>query len=520
MTSDNKTTPLHTTFTVDGDPVLGTYLAKKPDDLAACKDAGMNIIIGDKEDLDPTSASGKYLHENGIKVLYHMTKHVYNRPRLAAPLSTDETTIPLSDQPYGEIPESGVIALDDELVRYESVSDGILMGCTRGYDGTTAAPHRANMILFFPGGCEEDINQVKDSLNLWGYYTLDDSPGDGISALRGIYRAVKRLDPDRPVTAGYGSPGSIVNFGSEVCDIMLIYWYPVTAELGYDRTFTARRTQALLGAARKTVPGIEFIGVYQTFAEDWGTKRGVPTDDQVREQIEDFVREGACGLISFLCQDGWAKFKNLGEVVKQAHKEIRETGGLVVRDEDSEMTAVRRQPTGHWQSPKRLEGYVPAWHVVGPFEDTEGNKVDSTFPPDDGIDLEAVYENKTGRIHWIERQSTGGVVGFGELIGSHSYTIGTVAYATCTVISPTEQHVQMRICTDDDGIICLNDEQVFRYEGERGIEEDADMVEVTLPKGESKIVGKIYNRAGMWALYVRFTDLDGVPIEGLEFSPE
>ncbi len=74
--------------------------------------------------------------------------------------------------------------------------------------------------------------KVRDAPNLGGYYVLDDSPGDAISALRGIYKVVQEVDgnPEHLVYAGYGSAGSLLNFGPDVCDVMVIYWYPVSSD--------------------------------------------------------------------------------------------------------------------------------------------------------------------------------------------------------------------------------------------------------------------------------------------------
>ncbi|MCG7754901.1 hypothetical protein, partial [Flavihumibacter cheonanensis] len=95
-------------------------------------------------------------------------------------------------------------------------------GCVRGYKGTTAASHHEGIILFWPEACEAEVRRVKDSPNLWGYYVLDDSPGDALSALRAMYAIVRRVDGPakrHPVCAGYGSAGSLCNLAPGVCDI-------------------------------------------------------------------------------------------------------------------------------------------------------------------------------------------------------------------------------------------------------------------------------------------------------------
>jgi len=515
---------LHVPFTADGQPVLGTYVAQTLEDLKLVKDVGMNLVIGDLKDLDPESPTGKFCRENGIKVMYHMTQFIYGQPRLGDAIAPDQTTIPLFTEFSGKIPDSGVVQIEDELIRYPEKTATELRNCERGFEGTTPAAHHGGIILFFPEECAAEVERVKDSPNLWGYYVLDDSPGDAISALRAMYRTIRRIDNGpvyHPVCAGYGSAGSLCNFGPEVCDLMLIYWYPVSA-YGYDRYMTSHEVQWMLGAARAQVPGVPFVGVYQTF-DATGDGRGIPTAEQIREQMEDFVREGACGLIAFLCRiggmNGWAEYDYMQEVIRETHQEIRSTGGLVVRPQPEQMLRERVQPEGLWEKPKAIPGVVPAWHVIAPFDDIEDKKLEAVFPPEEKIDLRGVYQGKSGPVRWMKRLSYGGVVGLGELFGPHSYTARCIAYATCTATSPRRQEAQMRFGSDDDAIVWLNGAEVWRHEGQRGVVRDEDIVSVVLPAGESRILVKVYNRVGMWGFFMRFTALDGRPLEGLTFSP-
>ena len=517
---------LHEAFKINGQPILGTYVAADLEEIKLCRKLGLNSYIGSAEDLDPATDKGKYCLENGMKVMYHMLSNIYGKPRFAARIDTAQTTLPLNHIAPWKAPESGVVQADDELIRYERRTDDALLDCTRGYAGTTPAEHRENMILFFPELCREEVEQVKDSPNLGGYYVLDDSPGDAISALTALYKLIRSIDGDikhHPVVAGYGSAGALHNFGPDVCDLMMLYWYPIYSDGTYDRLLTSQQVQWMMAEARRLVPGMPFVGVYQSFNANFGgEKEAVPTAEQLREQLEDFVREGASGFVAFLCakkHTGFASYPHMQDVLAEAHKEILETGGLTVAEEPELLKNDRSQPIGHWDTPVDVPGYVPAWHVVSPFDDTEGKILDAVFPPEETIDFDAVYDGKTGPIRWIKRKTIGGVLGLGELLGPHSFTRGCIAYATCTVTSPKAQKVQMRVCSDDDGIVWINGQDVWRFEGMRGVTRDAEMVEVELPEGESTILFKDYNRNGMWGVFLRFCDLDGKPLEGLTFSP-
>lgn len=526
---DGLLTSLHETpWMIDGMPLLGTYMGGGDDvlsDLRLIRDVGMNVVIAGEPELNPQTPEGAFCRDTGIKVMYHLTHHLYHGIKLRDAVTSDQTMIPLYSAGKLHDRTSHIIQLDDELIRYESMSGDGLLNCERGYQNTQPAEHREGVILFWPDECAEDVKKIKDSPNLFGYYVLDDSPGDAQSALKALYQTVREADPNRnhPICAGFGDAGSVVNLAPGVCDIMLIYWYPVSSK-AYHRESTSAVVQQILTTARARVPGIPFVGVYQAFdGSSAQTGQGVPTGGQLREQLEDFVREGASGLIAFINRagtlSGWADFPELEATIKQVNHEIRDTGGLKVRPETETMKQARLQPHGFWENPQTVPGVVPAWYVVGPFEDTNGKMLEASFPPDREIDLDAVYSVKFGSSRWRVRTTTCGMLGLSNLYGDHSRLHNCIDYAYCEVVSPVEQKVQMRVGSDDDAWIRLNGTQVYQFHGSRGLEFDTEVVPVTLPAGRSRIEAKIYNRAGMWGIFLRFTDLEGKPLEGLEFTP-
>jgi hypothetical protein len=524
---------LHDAFLVDGKPILGSYLTSGVDELALCKDIGMNLVIGGHAELDTTKPEGAFCRKNGIKVMHHMTQHIYGKPRLGDILTPQQTDIPFvvnpgkpakpDDPPPAGLPSSGVFQIDDETIYYGRITATHFRECVRGYDGTRRAEHRAGAFLFFPEAAVEEIREARKSPNLWGYYVLDDSPGDAISALRALYRTIKKEDPGRPVCAGYGSAGSLCNFGPGVCDIMMLYWYPVK-KLVYNRMLTPHQVQWMVMEARKRVPGIPFLGVYQTFDAMFDPDQktvATPTAEQIREQIEDFVREGASGLVSFLCSKknfGFAYYPYMANELKTIHREILETGELRVRPETEQMASERIQPAGYWDRPRPVPGIVPAWWTCYSFADVGDSTLATVFPPDTVFDLNAVYPGGGWPIRWTVRGTSGGTIGLGEL-GPYPHTNCT-AYAVCSVTSPIAQKAIMCIGTDEDALIKLNGSEVWRFEGSRGLTRGSNRVSVTLPKGESRVFLRVHNRNGMWGFDLRFLDPEGEPLEGLTFSPQ
>jgi hypothetical protein len=78
----------------------------------------------------------------------------------------------------------------------------------------------------------------------------------------------------------------------------------------------------------------------------------------------------------------------------------------------------------------------------------------------------------------------------------------------------------MAVSSDDDILVKINGAEVYRFEGSGGITRDKYSVPVTLPKGRFRVFVKCHNREGGWGFFLRFTDLDGRPLEGLAFDPE
>jgi len=516
---------LHETpWTVNGEPVLGTYGASRIEDLQRVRDVGMNVVLGGETELDVTTPEGRFCLENGIKVLHHLTDPIYHGVRLRDEVAADATHIPLVFMKGPVNRASRVIQLDEELICYEQMTEAGLVNCQRGCNGTAPAMHREGTILLWPELCAAAVKEVKDSPNLFGYYLLDDSPGDAVSALRALYQTIRKVDTDpaHPVCAGFGDAGSIINLAPGVCDIMLFYWYPVSTK-SYHREQTSGEVQRMLAEARERVPGIPFIGIYQAFdGRHAETGQGAPTPAQLREQMEDFVREGASGLIAYLCHGnslpGWDDIEGLAPVIKEANEEIRRTGGLQVRAETRAMARTRNQPVGHWETPRPLPGVVPAWHVLGPFDDVNGERLEAAYPADGDVDESAAYPVKFGSARWRVWETTGGILGLTNIHGG-AYVRHCAAYTFCDVTSPVAQTVQMRICTDDDAIVTMNGTPIYRFDGTRGMEPDKDVVALTLPEGKSRIRVKVHNREGMWGLFMRFTDAQGRPLNGLEFSP-
>jgi len=520
---------LHEAYWINGLPILGNFCANTLDDLKLACDNGFNFIAyAPPEMLDPEKPMGRFALDNGIKAMHSITGHVHGRPRLPRGIDARETTIPI-DSGRAPAPGPGLVVIEDEHVRYREATETALVGCERRAEGTEAAPHPMGIILFWPEPVVKDLAAVTSSPNLWGYWALDDTPGNAVSAMRGLTKVVHANDPGHhPVCGGYSSPTTMHNFGPGACDIMGLYWYPVLAWV-YDRQMTSFDTQAILADARKRVSGIPFLGVYQAFwGGDWN-KKGPLTEHEIREQAEDFVREGASGLMAFAILHkekesdafgGWNLDAEMTRAVQKINAEVRASCALEVPPERPEMAAARILPAGFHKHAKDIPGVPPAWYIATPFDNGDTPGLDAVLPPDRGIDLGATYAGKGGAtIRWEITPTHTGSFALLELYGRMPNVKNISGFAVCTATNPVERRAQLRFGSEGDTLVRINGREVWRHTGTRGVHMDSDVTTVTLPAGKIEIVVKAYAAHGLWGLFLRFAEADGRPLTGLTFSP-
>lgn len=66
--------------------------------------------------------------------------------KLRAPISSSDTVLPLLGfvKP-SEFPKAGIVTIESETIKYSGSTDKELIGCTRGYAGTSAAAHATDL---------------------------------------------------------------------------------------------------------------------------------------------------------------------------------------------------------------------------------------------------------------------------------------------------------------------------------------------------------------------------------------
>ena len=163
-----------------------------------------------------------------------------NADTLSADFNIGDTTLPLSSSTG--FPDTGIVKINDEIVRYASVSGNNLTGLERGYDGTTEANHSSSdavtcstlIVSDTAHGCEND-----DFVTFSGAATL----GDQITAavLNQEYQISFIIDNDT----------YLIN-AREVASLS-----NVTTTTGYDPTYV------FASASDTASGGASCVGAYQ-----------------------------------------------------------------------------------------------------------------------------------------------------------------------------------------------------------------------------------------------------------------
>ena len=163
-------------------------------------------------------------------------------------------------------------------------------------------------------------------------------------------------------------------------------------------------------------------------------------------------------------------------------------------------------------------GFVPetAWITLGPFDNKDTIGLFTAYIPEETtqIDTAAQYYGKDKLIRWrkLDDGKRNGMIWLGSDID------WTAAYAWTIVSSPDERDITIRFDSDDQGIIWLNGNEVFRHDRMDGARVDRYTVPVTLKQGENTILVKVCNATLHTCLFMRLTDTEGNPFNDLKFK--
>ncbi len=159
--------------------------------------------------------------------------------------------------------------------------------------------------------------------------------------------------------------------------------------------------------------------------------------------------------------------------------------------------------------------FVEKYKVLGPFPRNEFRTVDTPYPPETDLDLNATYEGVEGKsIRWREATTeTDGMLDLRKNIGLDTNVVG---YALSYVYAPKVTDTVLLLGSDEAVAVWLNGTEIHRKDGFRSVGPDSDAVPCELQAGWNVVLCKMGQNGWSWSLYLRFTDADGV----LRYAPE
>ena len=185
----------------------------------------------------------------------------------------------------------------------------------------------------------------------------------------------------------------------------------------------------------------------------------------------------------------------------------------------------------------RESGVVPerAWWVLGPFDNAGDIGYNKTYISEDAVEIDKTmtYAGKDGQIGWKQGadETFDGYVDFVPIFGFEELDQGlrwtrqpnpeldtVLAYAWTTVNSPDERQARIWISTVNNAKVWFNGKEVSTIDRELQFASDSHhTVPVTLQVGKNSILVKLVGRQWGWGFHLWLTDVDGFPLEGLEY---
>ncbi len=164
-------------------------------------------------------------------------------------------------------------------------------------------------------------------------------------------------------------------------------------------------------------------------------------------------------------------------------------------------------------------GFVRQWLLVAPFDNTKDAGFNVAYPPEKGVDPNAMYKGKKSvAARWMNSTTTSpyGIVDLNKVLGKQK---GVVAYAYAVIESPAERPIQIRAGSPNGIKIFLNGKEVFHVdEYHHGMEVDQYIANAILKAGRNELLLKVCQNeqkedwAQQWSFQVRLCDAVGAAV--------
>ncbi len=145
--------------------------------------------------------------------------------------------------------------------------------------------------------------------------------------------------------------------------------------------------------------------------------------------------------------------------------------------------------------------FLDSWHLIGPWPNEDRRNLNTKFPPESIINLDAVYQNESGKkLRWHFHQSAQEMImppGLGEY---------QIYYAFTELRSETECDRWIAIGSDDQSKVWVNDELIWKSSDIlKGWNPGEGLRKIRLHQGNNRILVRLENGhlAGGFSLIVK-----------------
>lgn len=156
--------------------------------------------------------------------------------------------------------------------------------------------------------------------------------------------------------------------------------------------------------------------------------------------------------------------------------------------------SIQRGKDGSWM-------FLDSWYLIGPWPNENRRNLDTKFPPESLINLDAVYQNESGKkLAWRFHQSEQ------ELIKPPGLGEYQIYYAFTEIWSETACDRWIAIGSDDQSKIWINDDLVWKSSDDlKGWNPGEGLRKVRLKQGNNRILVRLENGhlAGGFSIIVK-----------------
>ncbi len=147
-------------------------------------------------------------------------------------------------------------------------------------------------------------------------------------------------------------------------------------------------------------------------------------------------------------------------------------------------------------------GFIAHWWTLGPIPDRNALRGKDTIATDAVPDL--------SQWKYVRLEDPTGMVDL-ERVVARQDNVGAYLYAEVT--SDIARDVIFKIGSDDDVVVWLNGKEVHKNLTDRAWRVDEDQVATRLEAGANRILVKVLQGGGQWAVSLRITDKNGRPLK-------